>query len=326
MTTKTALVLVTPLIAALALAVPPARATEAPAAPVALKSDSVIDGELVTLGDIFHGLADKAATPIARAPAPGERIRLPARWLARVAQAYRLDWQPRSLYESVVVRRASTVVDGEVIRDAVLSVLRERGLDGELAVKLDGGEQRLRLPSAAAPTVAVTSLTYESRSGRFVAHLAAPDAEAPSVRATVTGEAVRMIEVPVLRRRIDTSDVIGKGDIEWAAVRADRLARNGITEADAVVGKTPRHSLRPGTVLRTSDLQRPLLVEKNDLITIELKTARMHLTAQGRAMQNGARGDVIRVVNTKSKSALNAQVVAPSTVVVAAATSEGDKQ
>lgn len=325
MPTKTALSTV--LVAILALAVLPVRASETPAAPVALKSDSVVDGELVTLGDIFHGLEDKAATPIARAPEPGERIRLPARWLARVAQAYRLDWQPRSLYESVVVRRASTVVDGEVIRDAVLAVLRERGLEGELAVKLDGGEQRLRLPSAAAPTVAVTSLTYESRSGRFVAHLAAPDAEAPSVRATVTGEAVRMIEVPVLRRRVESGEVIGEGDIEWAAVRADRLARNGITEAEAVVGKTPRHGLRPDTVLRTSDVRRPLLVEKRSLVTIELKTAQMHLTAQGRAMQNGAHGDVIRVLNTKSKTALNATVVGPSTVAVASdATTEGDER
>lgn len=303
----------------LAAALGPGRAAaEAPPQPVAVKTEAVIEGELLTLGDLFHGLEERAETPVARAPAPGEQVRLPARWLAQVARAYRIDWQPRSALETVLVRRASTVIDARRIEQAVLRALRRRGVQGELALRLDRPDQRLVLPSEAAATVAVTGLSYEPRSGRFVAQLAAPDGQAPIARARASGEAVRMVEMPVLGRRVEAGEVISADDLEWTALRADRVPRGGVRQAQALVGKAPRRTLQPGRPLRSSELREPVLVAKNSLVAIELKTPRMRLTAQGRAIGNGARGEVIRVVNTKSKATVSAVVVAPSTVSVAA--------
>jgi flagella basal body P-ring formation protein FlgA len=49
----------------------------------------------------------------------------------------------------------------------------------------------------------------------------------------------------------------------------------------------------------------------------------MRLTAQGRALQDGAAGEVIRVVNTKSNTTVTGVVVADGTVSVAPNAGQG---
>jgi flagella basal body P-ring formation protein FlgA len=44
----------------------------------------------------------------------------------------------------------------------------------------------------------------------------------------------------------------------------------------------------------------------------------MRLTAQGRALQDGAKGEVVRVVNTKSNTTVSGVVVADGKVTVQA--------
>jgi flagellar basal body P-ring formation protein FlgA len=55
-------------------------------------------------------------------------------------------------------------------------------------------------------------------------------------------------------------------------------------------------------------------------VTVVYEVPGMVLTLRGRASQSGAKGDLIAVVNPQSKKVLQAQVVAPGQVSVAAAT------
>ena len=74
--------------------------------------------------------------------------------------------------------------------------------------------------------------------------------------------------------------------------------------------------MRAQNLVRTTDLQTPVVVGKNSLVTIRLETNRMQLSVQGRALEDGAAGDVVRVMNTKSNSVVNAVVVDTGSVVV----------
>ena len=64
------------------------QAASQAAGPVLLRDKVVIDGSVVHLGDLFDGLGANGATPVARAPAPGTRVAVNARWLSAVARAY----------------------------------------------------------------------------------------------------------------------------------------------------------------------------------------------------------------------------------------------
>jgi flagella basal body P-ring formation protein FlgA len=70
------------------LAALPARAEERGGTPLAgLRGEVTIEGETVTLGDLFDGLpADKSGLAVARAPAPGQRAVYDYRHLNTLAQ------------------------------------------------------------------------------------------------------------------------------------------------------------------------------------------------------------------------------------------------
>ncbi len=199
---------------------------------------------------------------------------------------------------------------------AALDALRQRGVGGRISLVLDNSAMRLHLPSDVAPTLLITGLSHNPTTGRFTAHLVAPAEGTPLARATLTGRAIEMIEVPALRRRMLPGDVIHESDIEWLKLRADRIARNVVRDVANLVGKSPRRPIRAGEAVLGNELREPILVPKNSLVTIRLQTARMILTVQGRAMEPGTMGSVIRVMNTKTSKIISASVTNSGAVEV----------
>ncbi len=292
------------------------QAASQPAGLALLKEKVVIDGSVVHLGDLFDGLGANGATPVARAPAPGTRIAVDARWLSAVARAYGVGWRPGSRLDGTVIERASIVIETQRIEAATIGALRQRGVDGRLSLVLDNPVTRIHLPTDAEPSLLVADLNHNPETGRFTAHLIAPAEGTPLVRITISGRAIEMIEVPVLRRRMLPGEVIRERDIAWQDARADRISRNVVLDPVNLVGKSPRRPIRAEKPVLGNELRQPVLVPRNSLVTIRLQTARMVLTARGRAMEPGAKGDVIRVVNTNSNQIISASVTASGTVEV----------
>ena len=121
----------------------------------------------------------------------------------------------------------------------------------------------------------------------------------------------------MLRQRLARNQVIAADDLEWTRVPVARLGRGTVTDPAEIVGKSLRRTLRPGRQIRDGDLQAPLMVTKNSLVTLRLVTAYMRLTVQGRALESGGLGEVVRVVNTKSNTLIYARISGPNSVVVA---------
>jgi flagellar basal body P-ring formation protein FlgA len=292
----------------------------APSALVLLKSHAVVDDTVVRLSDLFEGLdgpgQSLGQTRIARAPEPGQRIEVKARWLAAVAQAYALPWRPASRFDKIMVERASKVIEGKRIEAAAMDALADRGISGNISVVFDNPAVQMHLPTDVSASLAVASFRYDPASGRFSGEFVAP-AEGPQLaRTTITGRAVAMTEIPVLVRRIEPGEVIAARDIKWIPIRVDRLSRNVVASQERLLGKSPRRPLRPGERILSDDLREPLLVEKNSIVTIRLVNSRMVLTVKGRALDQGAADDVVRVMNTKSKQIISATVVKSGLVQV----------
>jgi flagella basal body P-ring formation protein FlgA len=287
------------------------------AAPVALKSQVTVDGDLVRLGDLFHGDVAKADVPVARAPAPGERVELQAQWLWQVARAYGVAWQPRSTLETVTLARESYLLDATAVEGLLLDELTARGMNtASLQVQLDNPRFSQHLPTAAAGRLQVAQMDHDPRTGRFAAGLRAPLDDGRTIGVNVSGRLLEIVEVPVLARRIGAGEVIGPRDIDYVALQADRVASNVVTDAASLIGAAPRRGLRPGQPVRASEIGAPVLVEKNQMVLLRVQTASMQLTAQGRALQEGARGDTVRVVNTKSNTVVTGTVAEAGLVMV----------
>jgi flagella basal body P-ring formation protein FlgA len=285
------------------------------AGPVVLHGRVVVTATWSSSVIFFSGAGDKAETPIAYAPAPGKRAVFDARWLSRVARAYGLKWRPAGIRDQTVVKRESFVIGREEIEDAILAALIDRGAEPRLNVELSNRMLRLHIAGGEMAAIAVEDVVYEPRTKRFTAIIVAP-ADPSAKRIRVTGRLIKISEVPVLARRVMSGEIIGKGDIKWIKVLASRLQRDIILNAGDLIGKSPHRGLRADIPVRTSEVRRPLMVSKRSLVTIVLRAPSMLLMSQGRALEQGSKGDTIRVINTQSNKVIEAEIIGPGRVTV----------
>ena len=162
-----------------------------------LRAAAEITGDRVTLGDLFDGLpADQATIAIARAPQPGRQVPLDAPWLSRLARAHGVAWTPTDRFARIVVSRPGHRIDGAVVEDTVRAALADQTAGDRLDLHFDSALPETWLPLDSMPTLAVETLTYDPRSGRFTAILVAP-AEGPAARRlTLGGRAVGVSSIP----------------------------------------------------------------------------------------------------------------------------------
>lgn len=282
-----------------------------------LKPVSMIEGDLLTAGHVFEGIPEeKAARVLGQAPRPGEDLILNAHTLLRIATALDLSWRPVTASEQVVLRRAATVIDQEIIADIVRQELRSHGIEGTFEINFTSGKPQIILPQDQPQRAELIELDYNPQYDRFTAVLAAPSAQKPLSRLTVTGTTERIVSVPVLKSDLKNGDVISSGDLAWIDTYAKNIQHDMVLNAEDMIGLTPRRMAMAGKPLRSRDLQAPQLVGRGDKVTIILQNEQMYLTTEGKALQNGAKGDTVRVVNTGSNRSIDALVSGSRTVTV----------
>lgn len=299
----------------LALALATATMT-APAAVDAatLRTVSTVEDGLIRLGDLFEDLGTGADIAVAYAPAPGRRLTFDAAALMQIAQAYRISWRPQSRFDRVVVERAGRVVQKSEIVSRLAEALKADGARNDMEIELFGRNVEMAVPLDAAAALDVRGLSFDRQSGRFNAVIVAGGDG--GFRQPVSGRVHETTPVPVLRRAMAPGDVIRKDDIEIIRTREDRIGRDVVTDPAKLVGTTPRQRLRAGEPVRDNDTRPPVLVARNSTVTIVLQTGFLTLTAQGKAVEDGAKGDTIRVTNVQSKKTIEAVVSGPDFVIV----------
>ena len=115
------------------------------------------------------------------------------------------------------------------------------------------------------------------------------------------------------------------GDAERPALLRALPAGSRITEADLaasgddaaiLVGKETRRFLPAGARVGAADLRAPFLVRRNRPVRMEFVKGPLIITAEGRALADGALGETVRVMNLTSKAAIEGVVVKEGVVEV----------
>jgi flagella basal body P-ring formation protein FlgA len=127
---------------------------------------------------------------------------------------------------------------------------------------------------------------------------------------------VQMADVAVLTRAVDKGEIVSADDftVEPRPVYEGR----GALAPQSAAGKEAVRPLREGMPVRSIDLIRPQIVKRGEPVTIAVRAGALSITAQGKALASGARGDNVRVVNLATNRTLDAVVDAPGTVRIAA--------
>jgi flagellar basal body P-ring formation protein FlgA len=289
----------------------------APASGQTLRPAVTITGVVVRLGDLFDGAGSHAADAVVPSPPPGTRITYGADWLAQMAHEHDLAWSPASAFDQVTIVRASRDIANDAIARQMMSAIAARQPVDDAQLVLDNPALDLVVAAEAPETIAVDGLTIDARSGRVEAFVSAPAGDPAATRRRVTGQLVYSIAVPALNHAMTPGTTIAAADLDTIKTRRDRTGGDVVTDARQLIGKTPRRSLQPDVPLRPGDVEMPLLVHKNDLVTIVLETDDLQITTQGQALEDGAQGAQIRVANTKSNRVIDASVTGAGVVTVA---------
>ena len=280
------------------------------------KSDSVVTSDVITLGDIFDGITENAGFILAPAPAPGKTTTLNAHDLQRVATAFNLDWESKSLLDQVIIRRDAVEVDRYAIEAALQEKLAGNMAGTKFELQLIDKAMKIFLPPQYAATVEVDDVTYDRTRGEFRAILSAPTSDNPIVKKEIRGRLYALTEVPVLKTALRAGDIISADDIVYVDAPAKDVTTATIVSAEKLIGMTPRRGVVAGKAVTPADIELPMVVKKGDVVTMTFKNNSMSLTAQGKALESGAKGEIVRIINTASNQVVEGVVTGSQAIDV----------
>ena len=281
---------------------------------ITLNNHITVQDGVIRLGEVFEGTGEYAERVIAYAPRPGSRAVFDARWLKRVAGAFKLNWRPDSSAQRIVVERESLVITKTEIETLLFERLVAEGGDTSSRVALANRSFRLHLPVGEEYLLGIDQISFDSTTGRFSAILAWGNAK--DERRRVTGRMERMTEVPVLAKRIMGGTLIEEGDLKWVELPQARLARNAITDASHLIGMAAKRTISAGKPVTSNDVSRPKDIAKGQMVMMVLSTPSMRLTTKGKALESGATGDTIRISNSQTSTVIEGVITGPGQVRV----------
>jgi len=281
-----------------------------------LKDMSIVTTDNIMLKDLFDGVGRNANYVIGPAPQPGEDMVLNARTLYRIALAMDLPWRPKTSGENIIIRREATIVSFGEIEQTLKTALEKHGLQGRYNLTLNGGNKSIILPKEAPKNVEVSEIDFNTARNKFTATVVAPSVDNPIKKIILNGSVERLIQIPVLRTPLRNGMIIGRNDIEWIDIPEANLQHDTLFKEEDVIGLTPRRITYAGKPILTKELQRPQIVTRGETVTIFFKEGPLVLTAKGKSLQNGAKGDLVRITNLKSSKQIDAVVTAQNEVIV----------
>jgi flagella basal body P-ring formation protein FlgA len=286
----------------------------------ALKAEVTVTGDLVRIGDILDNPGANANLAVFKAPALGASGTIQVH---RVMEALRANGvvivDTRNLTEVLVSRtsRSVTLSDlGRVVAEAAAKRY-EIANASDLSVTFDRHMNPLQVEPNVNDAPRVVSVVVDQRNNRFEALIDMPGSIAlrrSPVR--MTGTLIETVEVVTLARAIPRGETIRESDIVVERLPRADVVTDALSRAELVVNQAARRALRSGQTLRAADLMKPQIVSRDDGVTIIFRTKSITLTLRGKAMGNGAEGEMISVLNPTSKRIVQATVTAPGVVTV----------
>jgi flagellar basal body P-ring formation protein FlgA len=312
--------------AILCLALPAPAAAQVtgaiPPATPALKREATVASDLVRIGDLIDNAGASARVPIFRSPDLGQSGAVSA---ARVVEAVRAHGFPivetRGVSE-IAVTRASRVISVKEIEARIAAALAGQPGLGEaanLVVTIERDARAIHLEPSATAELQPTRLTYDPRTGRFDVTFELPgSAAAKRLPLRYVGSVIETADAAMLMRPLSRGDVVKASDVAIERRPKAEIGTEAMRSVDEIIGRAARRPLRAGTPLRAADLMKPEIVQRNEQVTIVYEAPGLMLTIRGKALESGAEGDTVSVLNIQSKRTVQGTVSGPGQVVVAA--------
>lgn len=302
----------------LALALPARAADDFIAAPT-LRASVTVTSDVVRVGDLIDNAGSAALIPVYRSPDLGTTGALPVAQVLSVLRGKQvIGVMTGDIKEVQVTRLARTLVHKD-LENAVASALERRfglGDAANITVTFDRGISDMRLDASNSGALQPVSTRYDARSGRFdIAFEIVNDSNPTPTKLRFTGNAIETVEVTVLARDIDRADILKSSDLALERRPKAEVAGEAASR-DRVIGMQLRRPMRAGTPIRVADIVKPDFVSRDQSVTVIYQVPGIYLTTRGKALESGAEGDTVSVLNLQTKRTLTGTVTARGQITV----------
>ena len=284
-----------------------------------LKSEAIVNGDIVRIGDLIENAGIVASVPIFRAPDLGHTGTISADAVLEAIRGHALIGVATDGIRDVVVTRASRSIPVKDVEDVIANALSARfdlGPTKEISVNFTHDTRAIYVEPSSVGTPRVTHIEFDARSGRFDATLELSAGTAKRTVLRLFGRAVATVEIATVTRAIERGGIIKDSDVQMERRPRAEIGRDLVTKREQVNGFAARSSLQPGRPLRLAELIKPDLVQRNDTVTLIYEVPGIVLTIRGKAAEGGAEGDVISVLNEQTKRTVQGTIVGPGRVLV----------
>ncbi|MHB0768568.1 flagellar basal body P-ring formation chaperone FlgA [Bradyrhizobium sp. 5.13L] len=302
----------------LLLALPAAAADEFIASPT-LRASVAVTSDVVRVGDLVDNAGSAALIPVYRSPDLGTTGTLTVGQVLQVLRAKQVIGVMTGDIREVQVTRLARTLASKDLENAIAAALERRfglGEAANLTVTFDRGIADMRLDASNTGALQPVATRYDARSGRFdIAFEIGNDSNPAPTKLRFTGTAIETVEVAVLSRDIDRTELLKSSDLSLerrpkAEVTGEPASR------DRSLGMQLRRPMRAGTPIRVADIVKPDFVLRDQAVTIIYQVPGLYLTTRGKAIESGAEGDSISVLNLHSKRTLTGVVTGRGQVTV----------
>jgi flagella basal body P-ring formation protein FlgA len=302
-----------------------ASAAERMAGPARLKPFAIVAGEVVRVGDVVENAGAIADVAIFRSPDIGSTGSVStSKVLEALAQQDLLIVDTAGI-EQIEITRESRVISRDDIERRIARALsgQQPGLANadKLAVTFDREPRSIYLEAGAKAELEVVRAAYDPRSSRFDVTLTVPgSAAARNAPLRFIGTIRETVDVPMLNRAVNRGEIIREADVTIERKFRTDVSPDAIIVPGTIVGLAARQNLRQAVAIRRSEVVRPEIVRREEMVTIVYEVPGILLTSRGKAIESGADGDLINVLNIQSKRTIQATVTGPGRVTIAPAT------
>jgi flagellar basal body P-ring formation protein FlgA len=288
-----------------------------------LRANVTVTGELVRIGDVIDNAGTAGQIAIYRAPDLGTTGSLPTAQVLNVLRARQVIGVATGDIKEVKVTRLARTVEVKEIELQVARAIEHRGGLGEAAnlqLTFDRDLQDVRLDASFTGTLQMVASKFDPRNSRFdVSFEIANETSSAPTRLRFTGTAIETVEAAVLMRDVERGDILKSSDV----VTERRPKAEIVGEAanrDRAIGMQVRRTIRASQALKTADLAKPDLVQREQSVTLIFQTPGLYLTMRGKSLDNGTEGDVVNVLNLQSKRTVTGTVIGRGQVAIQVAT------
>ncbi len=293
---------------------------------VQIPSDVAVEGAVITLGEIatLDGIAPPqrariSALTLGPAAAPSRHRTFSGQALRERLAALGLDLV-LDVADEVRVHTAYRDVHPDYLRERLEQALRHRMPWPESGVRLSDW----RLPGRFAVSVGAQRLVVRFRPGedflgRVSVQITLSDASNPDVPRVQRAASVLVdmrLPVVVTTRALRRGETLEPDMLKIEEREARLLARDVIEDLPQALGSRLRRGVAQGVPLSFGQLQAEPLVRRGDVVMVQGGGPGLEVRVEARALEAGARGQLIRLENPTTRRRFQAEVAGSGSAIL----------